>query len=166
MYKAGEVRRAYLKLVGMFLGISVPPGTFAGGLSLPHYGSIVVNDKVKAGRFCRIHSAVNMGETSEGAPVLGDGVYVGPGAVLYGPIVVGDRAVIGANSVVSINVPANSMAVGVPARIVKRNAASSVLPSWIDDAVTDLETRAECNAKSPQVGANLDHQPKSQDAPN
>lgn len=130
--RLAEGRRAYLKALGMFLGISVPPFTFKEGLSLPHYGSIVVNDQVRAGRFCRLHSGVNIGETSDGAPQLGTGVYVGPGAVLYGAIRIGDHAVIGANAVVGIDVPANSMAVGVPARVVRTGEAPRVMPAWIE----------------------------------
>ncbi|PHV65368.1 serine acetyltransferase [Williamsia muralis] len=136
LYSAGRprlanIRRAYLKLIGMFLGISIPPGTFDGGLSIPHYGSVIVNDKVRAGRFCRIHSGTNLGETSDGAPTLGDGVYIGPGAVLYGPISIGAGAVIGANSVVNQDVPPSTLAAGSPARLMRHNNPPDVMPSWI-----------------------------------
>ncbi len=117
------ILRVRLKRLGQSLGLSVPPGVFGPGLSIPHYGSVVVNDKVRAGAFCRVHSATNLGESRGGAPQLGNGVYVGPGSVLYGDISVGDRAVIGANSVVNKTIPANRLAIGAPASV-----------SWVSDA--------------------------------
>ncbi|ASR01955.1 Serine acetyltransferase [Gordonia rubripertincta] len=106
-----------LKSIGKKLGLSIPPGVFGPGLSVPHYGSVVVNDKVRAGAFCRIHSATNLGESGGSAPVLGDGVYVGPGAVLYGGISVGSGSVVGANAVVNKDVAENSLVVGAPASV-------------------------------------------------
>ena len=147
-----EARRAYLKTVGMFLGISLPPFTFGDGLSIPHYGSVVVNDKVRGGKFCRIHSGVNIGETRDGAPQLGSGVYIGPGAVLYGAIKIGDNSVIGANSVVNIDVPANSMAVGSPARIVRVDDAPRVMPEWIDQMIHRTGGQGDLLGSSTSVG--------------
>ena len=57
-----------------------------------------------------------------GAPTLGRGVDVGPGAQILGPVTIGDGAQIGANAVVISDVPARSVAVGVPAKIIKRDA--------------------------------------------
>ena len=53
--------------------------------------------------------------TSAGVPVIGDRVFIGPNAVLYGPIRIGDDAMVGANSVVNKDVPAGTLAVGCPA---------------------------------------------------
>ncbi|WP_374112770.1 hypothetical protein [Gordonia sp. C13] len=72
---------------------------------------------MRAGAFCRIHSATNLGESDGSAPVLGDGVYIGPGAVLYGGISVGRGSVVGANAVVGKDIPENSLAVGAPASV-------------------------------------------------
>lgn len=66
----------------MVTGISIPPNVFGRGLSIAHFGSIVVSDKAKVGRYCRIHSATNIGIYKEAAPKLGDFVYIGPGAVI------------------------------------------------------------------------------------
>lgn len=133
--RLGLVRRAYLKWVGIILGISIPPGVFGRGLSIPHYGSIVVNDKVRAGKYCRIHSSTNLGEQNGGAPKLGDGVYIAPGAVLYGDIKVGDRSVVGANSVVSSDVPADVTVAGAPAQVVSSKSSLQVMPRWISNAL-------------------------------
>jgi serine O-acetyltransferase len=107
-----------LKQLGMKLGFSIPRRVFGPGLSLAHYGSVVVNGNARVGRNARIHSDVNIGEAHGRAPRIGDGVYVGPGAKLIGGIVVGDGAVIGANAVVTHDVPAGATVAGVPARVI------------------------------------------------
>ena len=124
-----------LKQIGMKLGYSIPAFTFGPGLTLPHYGSIVVNDKVRSGSFCRVHSAVNVGESGGRAPVLGNGVYLGPGSVLFGDIVVGDRVVVGANSVVTTDVPSDCTVVGAPGRIMAGSDIDQVFPSHIADEI-------------------------------
>ncbi|MGN5236416.1 serine acetyltransferase [Rhodococcus sp. SJ-3] len=129
--RAALVRHAYLKLVGIVLGISVPPGVFGRGLSIPHYGSVIVNDKVRAGRYCRIHSGTNLGEHRGSAPNLGDGVYIGPGAVAYGRIQIGAGSVVAANAVVNTDVPVGVVVAGVPARIISSSNSADVMPSWI-----------------------------------
>ena len=64
--------------------------------------------------------------TAEDAPVLGDGVEVGAGAVVIGKVTIGDGAMIGPNAVVMSDVPAGMTAFSAPARVVdvKRKAAS------------------------------------------
>lgn len=51
--------------------------------------------------------------------MLGNNVQVGAGAVIIGPLYIGDNVIIGANAVVTKDIPANSVAVGVPARVIK-----------------------------------------------
>ncbi len=133
-----EARRAYLKFLGIWMGLSIPPGVFGRGLSVPHYGSVVVNDKVRAGRFCRIHSATNLGEVNGAAPQLGDGVYVGPGAVLYGGIKLGSGAVVGANSVVNKDVQSQGVVAGAPARVISLSGSIDVMPGGIAEELSRL----------------------------
>lgn len=114
--------RAYLRyrLMGLSVrtGISIGPGVFGPGLSIAHYGSIVVHSQARVGAYCRINSATNIGMSETGVPVLGDYVYISPGAVLYGGIVVGDRVVIGANAVVGRDVESGVTVAGAPARVI------------------------------------------------
>jgi serine O-acetyltransferase len=63
---------------------------------------------------------IGLANEGEGAPILGDDVFVGTGAVILGPIVIGDNVRVAANSLVITNVPANSIAIGVPARVLPR----------------------------------------------
>ncbi len=63
----------------------------------------------------------NMGKTKNGveAPIIGNGVFIGPGAKILGPITIGDNSIIGANAVVINDIPKNSLAAGVPAKVIK-----------------------------------------------
>ncbi len=104
------------------LGFTIPLNTFKEGLSIAHYGTIVVNGKAKIGRNCRIHVCVNIGaDINDGnsAPTIGDNSYIGPGAKLYGGIVLGDNITIGANSVVNKSfIDGNCVLAGVPAKVI------------------------------------------------
>lgn len=125
------VARVRLARRSVITGISVPPGVFGRGLSIAHVGSVVVNDQVHAGRYCRIHSATNLGVHEGHAPTLGDFVYIGPGAVIYGGVTLGDRCTVGANSVVGESVPAGVTVAGSPARPVSDRGSESVMPEPI-----------------------------------
>lgn len=94
------------------------------GLRLYHPTGVVIGPYVVIGRDCRIQQGVTLGgpggddgEAAEGrSPMLGDGVELGAGAKVIGPVTVGDRARIGANAVVTRSVPADHVAVGIPAQ--------------------------------------------------
>lgn len=129
--------RVRLKTVGTKTGLSVPPGVTRGGLSLAHLGSTVVNNQAHIGQFCRLHTSTNIGIYQGKAPTIGDFVYVGPGAVLFGGITVGDRAVIGANAVVNRDVPAGVTVAGSPARVISRSDSFDVMPPWIQSLMND-----------------------------
>lgn len=115
-----------LRRVAVLTGISIPPGAFGKGLGLPHYGSIVVHSRARFGDWCCIQNNVNIGVYREGVPKGGDFLYIAPGAVLYGDITIGDRAVIGANSVVNSDVEAGTTYAGSPARMISQNDSVSL----------------------------------------
>ncbi len=96
------------------LGFSIHPNCFDSGLCICHYGTLVVNKKASIGKNCRIHVGVNIGNF-DGVPEIGDNVYIGPGAKIFGPIAIGDGSKIGANAVVYHSFPKNSILVGIPA---------------------------------------------------
>ncbi|MGO4473844.1 serine O-acetyltransferase [Arthrobacter sp. M-10] len=125
------VARLYLARLSLQSGISIPPGVFGPGLSIAHYGSIVVNDRARVGAYCRIHSATNIGIGKSGVPRIGDFVYIGPGAVISGGITVGDRSAIGANAVVRRDVPQRTVVAGVPAKTISDESSYESMPDAI-----------------------------------
>ena len=121
------VQRLRLRRYGIRLGFMVPRNVFGPGLALAHYGSVIVNGQARVGRNCRIHSGVVIGELDGRAPVIGDDVYIGPGAKLFGAISVGDGAAIGANAVVTRDVPAGVAVGGIPARVISERGSRGLL---------------------------------------
>lgn len=113
------IRRYWFRRHSINLGFTIPPNVFGPGLSVAHWGTIVVNDKAKVGANCRIHPGTCLGEKGGLAPTLGDNCYIGPGAKLFGGIVLGSRVSIGANAVVTKNFPDHAVVVGVPAKNIK-----------------------------------------------
>ncbi|WP_235852123.1 serine O-acetyltransferase [Niallia nealsonii] len=113
-----------LKQVGSKLGFSIHPQSFGPGLKIPHYGSVTVNKKARIGKNCEIHSGVNIGAHKGVAPKIGNNVYIGPGAKIFGNVKIGNNVSIGANSVVTKDLPDNVTVVGVPAKIIKTNTKS------------------------------------------
>lgn len=109
-----------LKILGARLGLTVPPNTCGPGLVIVHWGSVVISSKARIGRNCRIHSCVNVGEYRGVAPIIGDNVYIGPGAKLYGDITIGNNVTIGANAVVNKSFPDNVTIAGVPAKVISQ----------------------------------------------
>lgn len=94
------------------------------GLRLPHPIGIVIHPGAVVGENCLIMHNVTLGSrgAGQGLPVLGRGVDVGPGAHILGGVTIGDGAQIGANAVVTDDVPARAVAIGIPARVVRTDA--------------------------------------------
>lgn len=107
-----------LRKLALKLGFTISENCFGPGLSIAHYGSIVVNSRVKVGANCRIHSCVNIGagKTENDVPTIGNNVYIGPGAKIFGKITFGDNTKIGANAVVNKDFAGNGTLVGIPAQ--------------------------------------------------
>lgn len=109
------------KLVQILTGIEFPCEVEIGeGFVIDHFGGIVVSGYAKFGHHCRIRNGVVVGLKNVEdpcAPVFGDYVDIGAGAKILGNIKIGNHVTIGANAVVLCDVPDNSIAVGVPAKI-------------------------------------------------
>ena len=107
-------------------GIEIHPGAKIGkGLLIDHGSGVVIGETAEIGDYCLLYQGCTLGGTGKDHgkrhPTLGNNVMVGAGAKILGPFKVGDNAKIAANAVVLKEVPPNSTAVGVPARIVKQN---------------------------------------------
>lgn len=106
------------------LGFSIPINVFGPGLSIAHYGYIVVNKNARIGKNCRIHEGVTIGATSGStkAPVLGNNVFIGSGATIIGDISIASDIAIGANAAVVKSFSAGGVTLGgVPAKVISRN---------------------------------------------
>lgn len=113
--------RFRLKRIQNRYGVHLPLNVFDKGISIAHLGSIVINAETRIGQNCRIHVGVNIGANGGGSPVLGDNVYIGPGAKIFGEITIASGIKIGANAVVNKScMNENAVLVGVPAHEVKR----------------------------------------------
>lgn len=113
-------------------GLSMPVGLKIGkGLFISHSGSIIINSQCVIGENCNIAPMVVIGwgknKGVEGFPVIGDRVWIGPGAKIFGPITIGNDVAIGANAVVNFNVPENSTVVGNPAKIIENKGSSEYI---------------------------------------
>jgi serine O-acetyltransferase len=114
--------RLWLRRQRLRLGINIPATTRVGpGLLIGHPGGIVVNAATVLGRDCNVSHNVTIGVSRgkrSGVPRIGDRVYFGPGAVVFGDITIGNDVAIGANAVVTTDVPDGMTAVGSPCRII------------------------------------------------
>ncbi|MBN2765661.1 MAG: serine acetyltransferase [Paludibacteraceae bacterium] len=99
------------------IGLTVPKNVFDEGLCIVHHGTIVVSNLARVGKNCRIHPSTCIGEYN-GAPVIGNNVYIGPGAKIFGQIHIGNNVAIGANAVVNKDIPDNVTIGGIPAKII------------------------------------------------
>lgn len=115
------IYKVLFKLVQILTGIELPCEAEIGrNFVIDHFGGIVISGYTRFGDNCRIRNGVVVGlkrVDDPCAPVIGNNVDIGAGAKVLGRITIGDNVVIGANAVVITDVPANSIAVGVPAVI-------------------------------------------------
>jgi len=118
------IYHAFHKLTQVLTGIDLPCEVIVGkNFVIDHFGGIIISGFAKFGDNCRIRDGVVVGlrRTDEiYAPDIGNNVDIGSGAKLLGRITIGDNSIIGANAVVLDDVPANSLAVGVPATVSSR----------------------------------------------
>lgn len=112
------LRRLHLVLVVNRLHVDIPFGCHVGpGLRLPHPMNIVVNSRARIGSSVTLYHGVTLAESSRTgareAPTLEDRVVIGTNAVVIGGVLVGADVSVGANAVVSKNVPENCTVVGI-----------------------------------------------------
>ncbi|WP_315121014.1 serine O-acetyltransferase EpsC [uncultured Clostridium sp.] len=104
-------------------GIEIHPGAKIGkGLFIDHGMGVVIGETAEIGDNVVMYHGVTLGGTGKNKgkrhPTVGNNVIIGSGAKILGPITLGDNSKIGANAVVLKDIPANSTAVGIPAKIV------------------------------------------------
>lgn len=125
-HKCFTLARIVSQLSRFFTGIEIHPGATIGkGFFIDHGMGVVIGETAVIGDNCLIYQGVTLGGTGKDKgkrhPTLGNNVMVGSGAKVLGPFRVGNNVKIAANAVVLEAIPDNCTAVGVPARIVKRD---------------------------------------------
>jgi serine O-acetyltransferase len=112
------------KFCEVFMEMCIDPQASIGeGLYISHIGGVHINPQAVLGRNCDVAHRVTIGASAmgrQGAPVLGDDVYIGTGATLVGKIKIGNGAKIAANTLVMTNVPEGATVMGVPGRVIMR----------------------------------------------
>lgn len=111
--------RILFLMTRLLCGCSIPPSVEIGeNTKLAHNGlGVVIHDKCIIGHDTIIQANVVIGGKDGKAPIIGDNVQIGAGAVILGGIKIGNNSIIGANAVVTKDVPMNCMALGVPAKV-------------------------------------------------
>jgi serine O-acetyltransferase len=126
-----------------FTGIEIHPGATIGEEILIDHGmGVVIGETAEVGNRVIIYQGVTLGgtgkDTGKRHPTIGDGVIVGSGAKILGPINIGNDCKIGANSVVLDDIPEGCTVVGVKAEIKKRKS-SAIITSVENKANTNIE---------------------------
>lgn len=100
-------------------GISIPLNVMGEGAEIVHLGSIIINGNAKIGKYVRLHPGVCIGANHDNAPIIGDNVYIGPGAKLFGNIKLANCIKVGANAVVTKSCDKEGVVlVGAPAKVI------------------------------------------------
>ena len=108
------------KLFTLITHISIDVGAEIGpGMLIPHVGPIRIHEDTRMGADCAVHHVCTIGADSQGnsGAIIGDHVFISCHSSIIGKVVIGDGAMIAANSLVITNVPAGATAIGVPAKI-------------------------------------------------
>lgn len=93
------------------------------GLNIAHFGYIVVPSHVVIGANCALRPGVVIGKklsNDSGGATIGNNVSFGVGSKVVGEVNIGDNVIIGANAVVTRDVPANCIVAGIPARVIRQ----------------------------------------------
>lgn len=161
----------------VWTSIDIHPGADIGRRFFIDHGSgVVIGETAEVGDDVTLYHGVTLGGTSwskgKRHPTLGDGVVVGAGAKILGPVEIGDHAKVGANSVVIGDVPAKRTVVGIPAKMVRQSKVSGLNPYGVDlnhhlipdpvaaaiaclvDRIEELETRAGLTRENGGVDTN------------
>lgn len=125
----GKLYRLILRHYQVKYGFQIYAETQIGeGLYLGHWGHLVINPKAIIGKNCNIAQGVTIAQSnrgkSQGVPIIGNEVWIGPNAVIVGNINIGNNVLIAPNAYVTTDVPDNSIVIGNPAIITPNSKAT------------------------------------------
>ena len=146
--------RAISQAAKFFTGIEIHPGATIGKrLVIDHGTGVVIGETTEIGDNCTLYQGVTLGGTGKDVgkrhPTLGNNVLVGAGAKVLGPIVIDSNSKIAANAVVLKDIPENSTAVGIPARIARQGGRKVDdldqihIPDPVAQEISKLEQKIE-----------------------
>ncbi len=120
-HRARFVARLGSQLTRWLTGIEIHPGAQIGRrFFIDHGMGVVIGETAEIGDDVMLYHGVTLGgrtrDSGKRHPTIGDGVAVGAGAKILGPVTIGAGSVVGANAVVTKDAPADSILVGVPAK--------------------------------------------------
>ncbi len=146
--------RALSQFARFLTGVEIHPGAKIGkGLFIDHGAGVVIGETAIIGDNCTIYQGVTLGgtgkQTGKRHPTLGDNVMVGSGAKILGNFTVGSGSKIAAGAVVLGEVPENSTAVGIPAKVVRKSGEKVIsqdldqvhIPDPIDNEIKNIRQR-------------------------
>lgn len=112
-----------LRRLSRITGFQIPPNTVGAGLTIWHWGPIIINPEARIGKNCTLNPMIIIGHKvpGEGAPRIGNNVFIGGGAKIIGNITIGDNVTIAPNAVVVKDIPSNVVVGGIPCQIIKEN---------------------------------------------
>ena len=126
LFKKGHhfAARAISQTARNLTGIEIHPGAQIGkGLFIDHGCAVVIGETTVIGDNCTIYQGATLGGTGKHIgkrhPTIGNNVMIGAGAKVLGPVTIGDNSKVAAGAVVLKDIPENSTAVGIPARVVR-----------------------------------------------
>ena len=145
--------RAVSQLARFLTGIEIHPGAQIGKrLMIDHGSGVVIGETCIIGDDCTLYQGVTLGgtgkDTGKRHPTLGNNVMVGAGAKVLGPFRIGDGAKIAAGAVVLKEIPAGATAVGIPAKVVRRDGEKVEeqldqihIPDPVSQQLSELEAK-------------------------
>jgi serine O-acetyltransferase len=132
------ISKISIKLLTYRYGFQIPSVTsIGGGFFIGHFGFIVISVNASIGKNCNIAHGCTIGAArgkKSGAPQIGDEVWIGTGSVIVGNISIGSNVMIAPNAYVNFDVPANSIVIGNPGKIVMKENPTK---EYINNAWTD-----------------------------
>ena len=170
LHKKGHTlaARAISQTAKLITGIEIHPGATIGkNFFIDHGAGVVIGETAEIGDNCTLYQGVTLGgtgkDTGKRHPTLGNNVMVGCGAKVLGPFKIGDNSKIAANAVVLNEIPPDSTAVGIPAKVVK-TAGKRIneeldqihVPDPVANEISTLKARVEELEKILMVFADVD----------
>ena len=124
-HKVPLVPKMFQGLIYLFFNSWIPYQCQIGKGTKLGYGGIavVIHKDAVIGENCIIGTCVTIGgnKSNSNVPVIGDSCYIATGAKIFGDVKIGDESFIGANSVVTRDVPKRSLVSGIPGKVIKNN---------------------------------------------